>query len=497
MYMVAKKDDAVEAESEKSEVVTAERIIEEQREYMGLLNELFEGAYKCKVSSLVDHDHFMRYSKEKAEPICRELERRLPEAVSKMTKIYGKLMPLCASYAKGAASSVQLVAGGGSRLLETQISSIRKVLLYSDCVYIPDPILPWIETERSEERFRHVQMLRSVYSVLRFKPLVDAKTQRPSVIFFPSFEKVLEAQDEVTQDASGRMFMDVMGHYLECGFEDESEVFAYARDHGDKFLEQVARHALYVAPGGSPNDDLLTAIASHRRERATYMSAEAAQKYNAIPDAAFVAIGIMERLQPQYHLIENAGMLKAQPLLTNAAASHYYGRCATAYNGNLLNHNLLSKETVSTIDALADARFDWMANVPIPTLAELRESGENEKFRERLASQTAHLGEASFEDLDIVARSVASGIQGLVEQHAREMDEMKARWSKRYKTQAIESWVGLGAAFIPMLGPYFSAILGGDALKQYVFAKNEQREEFKAASKSLAGVMAETFSKAK
>jgi len=493
MFLVDNHEVNQASSEPEPEPVSSEKLIGAQREYLNLLNDLFEGAHKCKVSSIANHADFIKYSKANVESIARELERRMPDVIPKLGAIYGQLLPMCSGYAKSAASTVQLVAGGGSRLLETQISSIRKVVLYSDCVYIPDPVMPWIESERKEERFRHVEMLRSIYAVLRFKPLVDANMPRPAVVFFPSFEKSLEERDVETQDATGRLFMDVMGYYLERRFEDEQEVFVYARDNPAQFLAQVDRHSLYLAPGGSPRDSLLEAIASHKRHRAEMMSSEAVEKYNNLPDSVFVAIAIMERLQPQHHLMENAKMLVGQPLLTNAAASHYYSKCAKAFSGNLLERNLLSQETISTLDALADSRFDWMANIPLSTLAELRENGENEQFRSRLSAYTSRLGDSAMNDLDVVARSVASGLQGLVEQHARDVKDMKSRWAKKYTLQAVESWVGLGASFVPLLGPYLSTLVGGDVLKQYLMAKKEERDEAKATSQSLAGVLAESF----
>src|SRR5215212_5487525 len=48
---------------------------------------------------------------------------------------------------------MKLVLGGGSRFYKTQFDSVRKLALYADTILIPDPILPWLEEERDEERF--------------------------------------------------------------------------------------------------------------------------------------------------------------------------------------------------------------------------------------------------------------------------------------------------------------------------------------------------------
>lgn len=51
---------------------------------------------------------------------------------------------------------LKLVQGGGSGFLSTHLASVRGSLLYADTVLIPHPVLPWFETDRREERFRHV-----------------------------------------------------------------------------------------------------------------------------------------------------------------------------------------------------------------------------------------------------------------------------------------------------------------------------------------------------
>ena len=46
---------------------------------------------------------------------------------------------------------LKLVQGGGSRFLSTHLESVRGSVLYADTVLVPDPVLPWLETDRLEE----------------------------------------------------------------------------------------------------------------------------------------------------------------------------------------------------------------------------------------------------------------------------------------------------------------------------------------------------------
>ena len=91
------------------------------------------------------------------------------------------------------------VLGGSSSFKASQFNSVTQSLLYADTILIPDPVMPWIESDRKEERFRNIRMLEAVFGILHIKPLVDAEFRYPAVMVFPSWEKLLEHNDAQTQ----------------------------------------------------------------------------------------------------------------------------------------------------------------------------------------------------------------------------------------------------------------------------------------------------------
>jgi hypothetical protein len=62
---------------------------------------------------------------------------------------------------------MRLVLGGGSRFQRSQLDSVLTAVLYSDTVLVPDPVMPWLERDRREERFRHVLLLKAVHTLLQ------------------------------------------------------------------------------------------------------------------------------------------------------------------------------------------------------------------------------------------------------------------------------------------------------------------------------------------
>jgi len=206
-------------------------------------------------------------------------------------------------------------------------------------------------------------------------------------------------------------------------------------------------------------------------------------------DAALVWLGICERIAPQYHLLENAEELDAQPMLCLRPHWHYYSLCAEMFQDRLVMDRRLSPETVSSLRAINDTSMAWLGNIPIGALAELRERNENEKFRSRVTAFTSALHEASLNDIDRVAREVSRGIAALIAEHRNEISRIEAKYKSKFKQTAIASWLTAAAVYLPALAPFATIAPFGLAGK-YINDKLDERAERKQALKSLTGVLA-------
>jgi len=148
------------------------RIVAIQRELFGILEESFLRITGCKPTEFATFDTFDEVIRQGAQ----KLAKRAPEAFvyahtalsafysTRGTELYDELKKM---------GGLSFVLGGSSRFLGSQFASVRKMVLYADTILIPDPILPWVEDPRPEERFRDVLFLQSVFALLHLKPLID------------------------------------------------------------------------------------------------------------------------------------------------------------------------------------------------------------------------------------------------------------------------------------------------------------------------------------
>jgi hypothetical protein len=255
--------------------------------------------------------------------------------------------------------------------------------------------LPWVETPRSEERFRHVNLLEAIFFLARLKPIIFEDFGFPPVLIFQSWERSLVVHDVQTRNELESFLTNVVAKTLGISLTSVEEIRLYAHQRPVELLERVERENLFVAPGGFVGEPLREAIERYKRELRTWRSTDFLDMTSTTSDAELVATGILERLEPQYHLIQNAEELRAQPLIPLSAQAHYLSKSGKVVENILVENNLLSRASQATIDALASERFEWLGNAPVESLVRMRLNNKNQKFRAQMAAAVDNLQSSS------------------------------------------------------------------------------------------------------
>ncbi len=385
---------------------------------------------------------------------------------------------------------LKLVQGGGSGFLATQLASVRGSLLYADTVMIPDPVLPWFETDRGEERFRLTKLLQAVFAVLHLKPLIDANLKIPPVCLFPSFEKVLDDSDPITQERTSQLITDVFAHYVDPGFRHLDEVIQFANSNPEAFLRKVDEAGLFVAPGGLIGEPVHQALAGYLASLEIWRSSEWLAEFHQLPVHAQVLNGIMERITPQYHLLENSDELASHPLVAIEQQAHYLKRIAEVHNARLTRLQILDPAREALIQGLSHKRMRWLNNVPTDALIELRRNGENVQFRDRLLKSFNAFHSADLSNIDRVASELATEISRMQAEHEMHTRKIQEKYQRSYGQTAVGAWAAAGATLIPTLAPFIGTAVPFAVVAKYAWDKKEEILELKAAQRSLIGVVA-------
>jgi hypothetical protein len=461
-------------------------------EYFQLLEEFFITA-TGHTAETFDFDEYRGKVISGDPSISATAKRAYDEYPPKIAKFHSHNSSLLYRSARSL-GGLKVVLGGSSRFPKAALDGVRKMVLYADTILVPDPLLPWLEVNRVEERFSLIEFLRNARQLLLLKPLVDAKLTSPAVLVFPSWEKSFELKDIEAKDGISHLILGFFSAYLNTTFEDESELVEYVQGPGQaKFEETVTAKGLFWPPEETGPLPFAKGVVKYQAWLGKWRSEEWLETMSSLPPHLLILNGILERLTPHYHAWDNANAVRAQPMYWLSPHFHYYRLISSA--GNLMVHqsDLISNPTFSSLESLLNPKAAWLGNVPIRDLARLREENANEQFRARLHSYMDDLASAELQDLDSVSASVMRALESLLAEHDREAKRLADSLERKLTHTLAGSILTIAAAMYPWLESWLGLALLVPPIKAAYHLIEDTRER-KALSRSLVGVLSEAHS---
>ncbi len=466
-----------------------EVVVAYQRRLFERLEEFFVRATGKHASDFAPVDGFSEVVRREAHELAGRCRNALPWVEKELREIYAQESQ-SAFRSSRQLGGLKLVLGGSGRFLGGHLNSVSRAILYADTVFIPDPVMPWLESSREEERFRHVLFLQAVHVLLQLKPLVDADLPYPPVLVFPSWEKTLEDKDRHTQEGIFQPTADVFSHYVDRGLASLGDVRKLAERDPDRFLSAVDQHRIFIAPGGPLDEPLGAALRRYEADVETWRSQDWLERYRALPPHMRVLNAVIERLAPQYHLLENAEELGGHPLLSLEQHAHYYRLVSETNSARLEYLGLLGSKTRAMVDGLSSQRLKWLSALPLNMVVELRKNNENATFRRRLQDAVGRLHESLLSDVDKVAAAICHELSDAIAEHDRDLVRIEAKYERIHGQTAVTAIAAAGTALIPSLAPFLGLAAPLALATKYAWDKIAERAEKGAMTKSLVGVLA-------
>ncbi len=468
-----------------------------QRTYIEVLEDFFSEATGCSYNNFCIPSEFSFAIRKLGEsfrndPVRLSASMKSFETLSNnLGKLYSQESMECFKSAKNI-KCCKINLGGSSRFLETQLNAVKRIILVSDIVLIPDPVMPWLEAEREHEKFRFVNLIQAVYFILHLKGLLSQEFDIPPFVVFPSWEKSLEENDQQTKDDTNQLIADFFSYYLNREIISIDDVFEYVDSDEEHFLSGVGGKGLFISPGGEFGESLNDAFNNYVEEAKQWRTPEFNEVLSHAPKGRIVLNGIMERIQPQYHMFENSNELNSNPLLCVSAQAHYFSLLSQMNNSRVAEFTKADNHLQTAISALTNKRLDYLANINDEQLVELRKTDENVNFRNQLREFIASLPSAKIDDLGYAAAEVCSHVEALVSSHQKEVEKLNGKYKAKHMKTALIAGGGLAVSMVPALAPFLGAALpfamasGG----KYAADKFEEAHERKVLSSSMLGIFA-------
>jgi len=395
---------------------------------------------------------------------------------------------------------MRLVSGGQRTFGPSALNAVRITGLYADTQFLPDPILPFL-TANLHLNAELLQLAIALFYVLQLRPLVDAELPVPPVFVFPSFEEGLEKHDAQTMYGMEQLALQLVTPLCDGTVTSIEELFEYANNHGEPFARALLANGLFIPPGLQPEQRLGVeeAVKAYISALEGVRSIEMLAAMKMMPASVLLLTGVLERLRPHYHLLENATELGAQPLLSQRTHWHYFEICARANAEDLLRKNVLSEQAFQTLRAVQDDSLSWLATIPITTLTELIANNEHRWLREELNEYTKQLAGLGDIDTNDMVREVSFGLASLVQRQQKAMGDIERKYAPKKMAAYLGGGSGIAVAatvlILPSLAPLLgatapiAAAVGGSILG---FGKEKIGEvvEKRQAERSMLGVLA-------
>ena len=402
---------------------------------------------------------------------------------------------------------MRLVTGGQRTFGPSALNAIRITGLYADTQLLPDPVSPFFAADLHLNA-KQLQLAHALFYVLQLRPLVDAGLPVPPVFVFPSFEEVLEERDAHTMHGMEQLMVRMVAPLCDGTVTSVDELFEYANKHGEPLALALLANGLFIPPGGQPDQRLgvAEAVKAYIAALEGKRSEEMLDRMKTLPTGVLLLNGVLERVRPHYHLLENASELGAQPLLSQRAHWHYFEKCAQANAEDLLRKNVLSEQAFQTLRAVQDDSLSWLAMIPIQMLAELIANNEHRWLREELNKYTAQLAGSGAIDSNAMVREVNFGLNSLVQRQQKAMSDIERKYAPKKMAAYFGGGSGLAVAAVAAMLPSLSPLLGvaipvvaaaaavGGGVLGFGKEKIAEQVEKRQAERSMLGILATVHS---
>lgn len=424
------------------------------------------------------------------------------EAAEELSAFYKRYSVKIYQHAKSL-GGMRLVTGGQRRFGSSALGAVRITGLYADTQLIPDPIFPFISSELNLNVV-HLQLAIQLFYILQLRPLVDAKLPVPAIFIFPSFEEVLEQNDAHTKLGLEQLAIRLISPICRGQIQSMEDLIDYSRKQETAFLDALMPSGLFIPPGGEPGIQLSAneAASQYLKQLEGVRSFQVLDQMKRAPIGPLLLNGVLERLRPQYHLLENSSELGAQALLSQPVHWHYFEKIAQANAADLRSKNVISDQALQTLQAVQDDSLSWLANIPVTTLAQLISNNEHRWLREELNKYTNQLASAGPIDTDDMLREVSHGLASLVQRQRKNLKDIELKYAPKKAAVLTGGIIGAGfvasAVMLPLLYPLLAvgvptvALAGAASGALIGFGKEKVGEvvEKRHAGKSMLGVLA-------
>jgi hypothetical protein len=351
------------------------------------------------------------------------------------------------------------------------VNYIKKIGLYSDIIYVSDPICPLLEIQGIRPDWIYWIMINNALELFRCKELTQLDD--PIMAIVPQ-NQILDSDTKKTfVDLIDRYSIDISSKQLGKEFSDMKEVFEYILGANQLDI-QTRIESFGNIESVEPKPGLV--ITNEYEQRPSFKTHPVATGnfYKLLSGSQAVGSYLVSTLM-------NSSKYQANMFCDNRIFWEWITEKLRNDNEKLVEKYGLEISKDSLImNVLNLDDFKWLGNVPVQYLSAIREEGELQELRDIFRRNIRELNESSHIEYEDISKQIKYNLETSFKKHQEDLRALDEKYRKRFSWDVggivLGTIGGISAFFNPMIGIGMAALGGGsihDLLRNYIDKKDD------------------------
>jgi hypothetical protein len=369
---------------------------------------------------------------------CASLVRQAPEFLGMIRYFWENLGDVAHAHVEDAGDWCKGVFGGD--LFPADTSALASSCgIYLDTLVLPDPFLRSEHVfQRGTNQLKARLLVQHGLALLEYRELALANVTPPIVCVLPDRAVLEKVEERFNLRCGVEDMLEHAGRTFGRRFESDSELsqFTAQLNSVEKFVNAVRQPDLVLFDTDSPRDPTVQLEGALKHESAAVLP-------GLHPGELFEA-NLVGRLSACNELLHKSSRLRATPVI-EADTSWQYFRWKLEYDAARVASRQGARDLhiVQGLQSAAEARIEWLGNVPPAALIEIRKQGALPEFRNLVGRGIEELVRGDPADFDKSTDKIVANMRAALSEHRLRIRELsEKRW--KFAKSDIGTWLVAG-----------------------------------------------------
>lgn len=422
---------------DREELKKMASLSEIQNAYFGFIEKNFSSFYKIMQERKLT-PHQAGLAAKNSEQSIKELTQNADEIIKFIDNFWGQLGEIAHIHVEDMHTNIKGIFGG-DLFPSHQQNIASKCGVYVDTIILPDPFLRskhlFIKASKADQAY---YLMKHAMNILQYKDLACAAVSVPIVILLPDISEIEVQEKEFNLELGKIDSIKHSGKLFGRDFKSFEEVLEFAES-----LDTVERTVAEISDGSRVlfDTEWQENLADQLRKAA---EGTAGKLLGTTHPGQILALTTLGRMSTCNELLIKARRLNGTPIM-DAPTSWQYLVWKMEYDSNSAEITTNSKDLHITrgLQELGENQMEWLGNVPVNVLIELRKQDALGEIRNMLGAGVDELVASNPTNFHRTRDQLFDNIHNAFNQHKENIKTLRSKqW--RFAGSDIGTWLVTG-----------------------------------------------------